>query len=114
MDLVVLPIAGAPLLLENKTEPRSHWIGLELRGRAGNRDGIGAQVRIQHCGSAQFETLRNGGSYLSHNDSRIHFGLGSCEKVDRLNIRWPSGRRQVIENIAADRYTTVNEPFGHE
>jgi len=114
IDLVVLPIAGAPLLLENKTEAGSHWIGLELRGKPGNRDGIGAQVRIQYCGSSQFESMRNGGSYLSHNDPRIHFGLGSCGKVDRLNIHWPGGRRQVVENIAADRYTTIEEPQDRE
>ncbi len=63
IDLVVLPIAGAPLLLENKTEAGSHWIGLELRGKPGNRDGIGAQVRIQYCGSSQFESMRNGGQH---------------------------------------------------
>jgi hypothetical protein len=109
IDLLILPIAGSPLLLENKTESKSHWIGFELRGRGGNRDGIGAQVRIQYCGSSQFETVRNGGSYLSHNDPRIHFGLGSCEKVDRLHIRWPGGREQVIANIGADRYIAIDE-----
>jgi len=55
--------------------------------------------------------MRNGGSYLSANDPRIHFGLGSCTKVDRLSIQWPGGHRQVLENLAADRYLTVEEPF---
>lgn len=111
IDLLVLPIAGQPLLLQNRTEPLSHWIGFELRGRAGNRDAIGAQVRIEHCGALQLETMRNGGSYISHNDSRIHFGLGSCAKVDRLKIRWPNGRLQVLENLVPDRYVTIEEPL---
>jgi hypothetical protein len=111
IDLLVLPIAGRPLLFENETESHLHWIGFQLRGSSGNRDAIGAQVRIESCGTTQFETMRNGGSYLSGNDPRIHFGLGSCTKVDRLSIRWPGGRRQVLENLAADRYVTVDEPL---
>jgi len=110
IDFVILPIAGNPLLLENKTQSRSHWIGLQLRGTAGNRDGIGAQVTIASCGNTQFETVRNGGSYLSGNDPRIHFGLGSCAKVERLSISWPGGRRQILENLAVDRYLTIEEP----
>jgi hypothetical protein len=110
IDLVVLPIAGSPLLLENKTESQAHWIGLQLRGTTGNRDAIGAQVSIDSCGKTQVESMRNGGSYISGNDPRIHFGLGSCAKVDRLKIRWPGGRRQVIENPAVDRYLPVTEP----
>jgi hypothetical protein len=109
IDLLVLPIAGRPLLFENETESHFHWIGFRLRGSSGNRDGIGAQVRVESCGSTQFETMRNGGSYLSGNDPRIHFGLGSCTKVDRLSIRWPGGRPQVLENLGADRYVTVEE-----
>ena len=111
IDIVALPIAGTPLLLENRTESQFHWIGFVLHGRVGNRDGIGALVRIESCGSTQVESLRNGGSYLSHNDPRMHFGLGSCQKVDRVSIRWPGGRRQVIENLGTDRYVTVDEPL---
>lgn len=111
MDLVVLPIAGTPVLLENRTEPQRHWIGLDLRGRVGNRDGIGALVSMDACGSSQTEAVRNGGSFLSVDDPRIHFGLGSCATVDRLRIRWPGGRVQVLENVAADRYLTVEEPL---
>ena len=111
IDLVVLPIVGAPVLLENRTESQLHWIGFDLRGRAGNRDGIGAQVRIEHCGRAQLESLRNGGSYLSHNDQRIHFGLGSCAKVDRVTVVWPNGARQVLEKPQSDRYVLIEEPM---
>ncbi|MDQ2774407.1 MAG: CRTAC1 family protein [Acidobacteriota bacterium] len=111
IDLLVLPIAGQPLLLENRTESHSHWLGIELQGKAGNRNGIGAQIRVEYCGKTQFEFVRNGGSYLSVDDPRIHFGLGSCPKVDRLSIRWPDGRRQVLQNLSPDRYLPVEEPF---
>jgi len=111
IDLLVLPIEGAPLLLENRTETAAHWIGLDLRGRTGNRDAIGARIRIEACGSSQFKTVRNGGSYLSVDDPRAHFGLGPCAKVDELRIRWPGGRLQLQKNLAVDRYLTVEEPF---
>ena len=110
MDLVVLPIAGAPLLLANRTEGGNHWIGLQLRGTRSNRDGIGASVHVEACGKTQFETMRNGGSYLSHNDPRLDFGLGACSSPARITITWPRGARQVVASVAADRYTTIEEP----
>jgi len=111
LDLLVLPIAGAPVLLENRTESAAHWIGLDLRGHPVNRDAIGAQVRLESCGNSQMEIVRNGGSYISVDDPRVRFGLGSCPKVDHLRIRWPDGRNQVLNNLAVDRYLTVEEPF---
>lgn len=111
IDLLVLPIAGTPLLLENRTEPRMHWIGINLRGRMGNRDAIGAQVSVEACGGSQIEVVRNGGSFLSVDDPRLHFGLGPCTKARRVRIRWPAGRVQVLEDVAVDRYLTVEEPL---
>jgi hypothetical protein len=111
IDLLVLPIAGSPVLLENRTEPSAHWIGLDLRGDRANRDAIGAKIRVEACGNSQMEIVRNGGSYLSVDDPRVHFGLGSCGKLDRLQIRWPDGRVQDLKDLAVDRYLTVEEPF---
>ena len=76
-----------------------------------NRDAIGAQIHIEACGNSQMEIVRNGGSYLSVDDPRVHFGLGTCGKLDRLQIRWPDGRAQVLNNPAVDRYLTLDEPF---
>jgi len=109
IDLVVLPVAGQPLLLENRTASRSHWIGLALEGKR-SRDAIGARVRIDHCGASQFEIMRNGGSYISHDDPRIHFGLGSCSKVDKLEVTWPDGTKQALKDLETNRYVTVTEP----
>ena len=110
IGLVVLPIAGSPVLLENRSAPGNAWIGFALRGTRGNRDAIGASVSVQACGTSQYDTVRNGGSYLSRNDPRIHFGLGTCGKVDRVTIVWPRGSVQVLETVTLNRYTTVEEP----
>ena len=110
MDVVVLPIAGQPLLLHNTTVNHNAWIGLLLRGTKSNRDAIGASVRLEACGKPQFDTVRNGGSYLSRNDPRLHFGLGSCTVVDRVKITWPRGESQVLTAVPVNHYLTVEEP----
>jgi hypothetical protein len=110
MDVAVLPVDGQPLLLQNKTSTANSWVGIQLRGTRSNRDAIGARVQILYCGNTQLETVRNGGSYLSRNDPRVHFGLGACTKVDRVTVRWPSGTVQAINDLAVNRYTTIEEP----
>ncbi len=107
VDLLVLPITGAPVLLKNETAA-GNWIGLALRGTKSNRDAIGATVTVEACGKKQFDSIRNGGSFLSRNDPRLHFGLGSCGKVDRVTIRWPDGEQQVSD-AAVNQYSTVQE-----
>ncbi len=110
VDLLILPIAGQPLLLQNTTATSSSWIGVQLRGTSTNRDAIGARIEIGYCGQSQFATLRNGGSYLSRNDPRAHFGLGDCAKVDRVAIKWPRGAVQKLTGLPLNRYTTIEEP----
>ena len=109
MDLAIVPIAGAPLLLMNRTAGNRSWIGFTLTGTTSNRDAIGSQVRVASCGQVQFETVRNGGSYLSHNDARVHFGLGSCSKVDQVAITWPDGAKQVLRNPAVNQYNKIQQ-----
>jgi hypothetical protein len=109
VDVVVLPVAGSPVLLHNTTAVSNSWTGLVLRGTRSNRDAIGAKVKIESCGKTQFDTVRNGGSYISRNDPRLHFGLGSCGKIDRATITWPGGAVQVVSDVPAGRYVTVQE-----
>lgn len=109
VDVVVLPISGSPLLLSNRTATSHSWIGFRLRGKRSNRSGIGARLRIEGCGKIQGDTMRNGGSYISQNDPRIHFGLGSCSRVDRVTVNWPSGVVQVIKDLNANQYLTIEE-----
>jgi hypothetical protein len=110
MDVIVLPIAGQPVLLRNTTANENSWIGLRLKGTRSNRDAIGSAVWIEACGVRQFDMLRNGGSYISRNDPRLHFGLGSCKKVDQLTIKWPRGAVQVLKDLPVNRYMTIEEP----
>jgi hypothetical protein len=106
----VLPIAGRPLLFQNVTTNSNYWVGLYLRGTRSNRDAIGASVQVASCGKTQFDTVRNGGSYLSRNDPRLHFGMGACSKVDRVTIKWPRGTVQVLNELPVNRYSTIEEP----
>ena len=109
LDVVVLPIAGQPLLLKNQTENANSWIGLRLRGTRSNRDAIGATVMVEACGKRQYETMRNGGSYLSANDPRLHFGLGACGRADSVSIKWPRGGTQVERDVPVNVYSTIIE-----
>jgi len=110
IDVAVVPIAGQPLLFQNKTANGNAWVGFLLRGTRSNRDGIGARIEIAACGQTQFETVRNGGSYLSRNDPRVHFGLGACSQPVNATIKWPSGAVQTLHQVVANRYTTIEEP----
>jgi hypothetical protein len=110
VDIFVLPVSGPPLLLSNRTATSNSWIGFAATGAGGNRDALGARVRVEGCGRKWFDVVRNGGSYLSRNDPRLHFGLGSCRVLDQAVIEWPSGKRQVLQKPAINRYTAVSEP----
>ena len=108
-DLVVMPISGNPLLLANRTETGNSWIGLLLAARRGNRDAIGARVRVEACGKAQYDSVRNGGGYLSRDDPRLRFGLGLCKQAD-VAVTWPSGARQTLAGLEVNRYHSLVEP----
>jgi hypothetical protein len=99
------------VILENRNRAENHWLIIETRGTRSNRDGIGAAIRLTaDSGETQYAMVSTGGSYLSSNDKRVHFGLGTSRKVSLLEITWPSGRTQRLENIAADHILTVREP----
>ena len=111
MDLLILPISGSPVLLRNDTATTGSWVGLTLRGTRGNRDAIGASVELEACGQRQIDSVKSGGSYLSRNDPRLHFGLGACNKIDRLTVRWPgSAATQVLTKVPLNQYVTIEEP----
>jgi hypothetical protein len=74
-----------------------------------NRSAIGARVAVTAGGRTQIDEVRSGGSYLSQNDLRLHFGLGGAERADSIFVRWPSGGKTVLKDVAADRILTINE-----
>ncbi len=98
-----------PSLLKQAINPPGHWVMLKLIGTRSNRSAIGARVKLITAGHAQSGEVRSGGSYLSQSDLRLHFGLGSATNIERIEIAWPSGRRQVLENQKCDRVLTIEE-----
>ena len=80
----------------------NHFLMLALEGTASNRDAVGAQVAVTVSGRTQIAARFGGGSYLSASDPRLHFGLGPAKKADRVEVAWPSGRRDCYDGLAAD------------
>lgn len=103
-DVVMTVLGGAPIIFEGPGTT-NHWLDIALQGARSNRDALGAKVSIE----GQTQYTASAGSYLSSSDKRVHFGLGSKEKVD-VEIVWPSGTRQKLENVSADRLFSVREP----
>jgi predicted nucleotidyltransferase len=112
VDVLVVNMNDRPTLLRNDTPPGRHWINLRLAGSKSNRDGIGARVRVTTGKRTQTATVRGDGSYLSHSDTRAHFGLGDATRVDRLEIRWPSGLVETATGLAGDRFYLAREGSG--
>ncbi len=102
---------GAPgTLLHNVSKNQNHWLTVSLTGKKSNRDGIGAQLELFAGGKRQIAERIAGSGYLSQDDGRVHFGLGSAAKADKLTIHWPSGQDQVLENLTVDQILKVQEP----
>jgi len=109
IDIVIGELNGAPLILRNDGT-KNHWLGIRLIGMKSNRDGIGARIIVtDNSGRRQIFDVSAAGSYLSANDFRVVAGLGAATGVRLVEIHWPSGRTQTIENPEADRYLTINE-----
>jgi hypothetical protein len=109
LDLVLTENNGPAHLWRNVTPGGNHWLGVRLEGAESNRDGYGAQVTAIAGGLRQRAELESGSSYLSASDRQLHFGLGSVSRVDRLEVRWPSGRVDHFSNIDADRVVRLRE-----
>jgi hypothetical protein len=112
LDVIVSNIDERPQLLENAGGNRANWIELKLIGSRSNRGAIGAQVKIQAGDLIQYDHVRAGGSFLSNNDPRLHFGLGSQRLVNVIEIRWPSGALERLRDVAANRIVAVQEGAG--
>ncbi|MGC2198331.1 MAG: CRTAC1 family protein [Terriglobales bacterium] len=112
LDVVVENIDGAPLVLRNIGGNQKHWVTLELIGGKSNRLAIGSKVKAVAGPLIQVDEVRSGGSYLSQSDLRIHFGLGEADKLNRVEIRWPSGRTETLQNLAADQSYVIKEGEG--
>jgi hypothetical protein len=111
IDAVVTVLGGAVKLFHNVSDSGNHWILLKLVGTKSNRMGIGAQIHVvDDDGLSQWNQVTTAVGYASSSDSRVHFGLGHNKTIKDVEIRWPSGRRQVLHNVIADRILTIEEP----
>ena len=109
VDALVVDSEGKPLLLHNESAPVGHWLSLKLVGTKSNRDGIGAIVTVKAGGLTQTRLCHTDGSYLSASDVRVHIGLGKAAVADTITIHWPSGHKDTLHHVFADRFLTVRE-----
>jgi hypothetical protein len=112
MALVVEDLVGSPMILRNHGVPGRHWVSFDLAGTKSNRMAIGARLKIVAAGMVETAEIQSGGSYLSMNDTRVHFGLDKATKIDHVEIRWPSGAIEVLKDLPADRFYCVLEGQG--
>jgi len=112
IDVAIANVNDQPDLFRSQADPANHWITLKLVGVQSNRDAIGARVHAVAGGVQQWQEVRGGGSYLSQNDFRVHFGLGAATRVDRLDVRWPNGLEESWERLDVDRFHTLKEGNG--
>ncbi|GAC1421167.1 MAG: hypothetical protein NVSMB62_15860 [Acidobacteriaceae bacterium] len=112
VDFVVENLDGSPTILRNKGIPGNQWVSFELGGTKSNRLGIGARVTLVSDGITQTDEVRSGGSYLSQNDLRLHFGVASAKLIDRVEIRWPSGQVDRLSNLKPNRFYSLLEGVG--
>ena len=112
VDIVVEDLSGEPMILKNNGIAGKHWVSLELQGTKSNRLAIGARLKVVAGGMTQTEEIHSGGSYLSQSDLRVHFGLNSATKIESVEIRWPSGKIEMLKNLDADKFYAVLEGQG--
>jgi len=109
LDVVMSAIDDGPTLLHNVTE-MGHWLLLDLKGTVSNRGAIGARITARTGGLVQTRLVVSGDSYLSQSDRRVHLGLGAAASAEEITIRWPSGQRQTLRDVAGNRVLVVTEP----
>ena len=112
MDVVIGNLDGGPMVLKNHGIAGNHWVSFELAGTKSNRLAIGARLKLVAGGMTQTDEIQSGGSYLSQNDLRVHFGLGKATKIESLEIRWPSGLVETLKDLVADKFYSVLEGQG--
>lgn len=109
VDIIVGNCGGAPEVLMNQAGRGRNWLLVGLVGTRSNRDGVGARLRLKLGNKTIHSQRQGGGSYLSAHDPRVHFGLGSAEKVDELEVIWPSGTKQVMRDLNLNEVLRITE-----
>lgn len=112
MDILVMNMNEPPSLLRADRGGSGHWLKVKLRGTRSNRSAIGARVSVRVGRSVQVQELHSQTSYLSVNDFRLHFGLGSARQVDSIRVRWPNGSFEQVGTVRADQLVHIDEGQG--
>jgi enediyne biosynthesis protein E4 len=112
ISAVINNMNSAPSLLVNQVRNLNHWIAIHTIGTKSNRDGIGARVRVKAGPRILVDEVRSGSSYISNSDMRVHFGLGRADKVEWVEVRWPSGITERFPDLPVDRIHTLTEGSG--
>lgn len=109
MNVVILNARQPPTILRNDTPHENHWLQVRLRGAKTNRDGVGARVKVVAGDLIQIDEVHSGRGYQSHYGTRLYFGLGKRNHVDRIEVRWIGGGTDVYQDIAVDRLVILTE-----
>jgi enediyne biosynthesis protein E4 len=109
VDLVVANNGDPPLLLHNSGGNGNHFLNFKLVGTKSNRDAMGARIRVVAGTTSQIREIAGGGSYLSQSDLRANFGLGKARTASSVEVRWPSGQKQIFRNVDADQFYLIEE-----
>jgi hypothetical protein len=112
IDLVIENLTGPPMILKPVGGPQNHWISFELEGSRSNRLALNARARVWAGELVQVGEVISGGSYLSQNDLRLHFGLANHSRADKVDVLWPDGVKQTLVDLEADRFYHIREGVG--
>lgn len=112
LEAVVENLVGQPVILRPQGGPANHWISFQLEGVQCNKLALNARIRATAGDLVQTDEVLSGGSYLSQNDLRVHFGLGSHQRVDKAEVFWPDGKVETLTNLAAERFYIIREGQG--
>jgi hypothetical protein len=110
LDVFIVNLNNHGMFLRNNKGNQNNWLIIKLIGTSSNRDGVGARVELTSGGKTQTAQKKSTTGYLSQNDPRIHFGLAKDAMVDKLEIKWPSGKLQVLQNIKVNQILPITEP----
>jgi hypothetical protein len=110
IDIFIVNLNDHAVFLRNNQGNQNNWLILNLKGTSSNRDAIGASIKVTADTLVQTAQKKSTTGYLSQNDPRVHFGMSKFEKADKIEIKWPSGKTQVLENIKCNQILEVKEP----
>ena len=114
IDVLVMNMNEPPLLIRNDYKGANHWLTVKLTGAKSNRSAIGAKITLRVGQNLQAQEITSQTSYYSHNDLRLHFGLGAAKQIDALEIRWPNGNSEIVKGVPADKIVKIREGVGLE